>query len=139
MSLNRFEDPETYPRYYEYVTKIEGHHCGVRSDCDWGGPCDWRAMCSCGWLGTQYSQYYNTGTYNDALKELLEHTSFNPGTYKAHVSANTSADMAKIAELATWSVSLDTVACIEKLTAGLREALDEQAMLLGAWEAKQSA
>lgn len=139
MSISQWLDPQTFPHLYQYVAEINGHHCGVRKDCDWGGPCDWRALCACGWAGSLFTDSSHPGersygTYLDALAELLVHTGFDPAERTAQLTAMVAEAMRRLRELSREPVSAEDLDAMEKLVVHVRAAREEHERLLTAWE-----
>lgn len=138
MSITQWVDPQIYPHLYYYVTDMNGHLSGVRQECDWGGPCDWCATCSCGWKGTVFTDSAapgerGAGSPHHALAELLEHAGFNPDEYDAQVRRAASEAMARVREIASEPVSFEGLQTIEDLTSEVKRARAERDRLMAAW------
>lgn len=130
MAITQWLDPSKYPLLYWYVTDMNGHVCGVRDDCDWGGPCDWQAVCKCGWTGSVFTNASEPGARGhgspiDALAELLDHVGFDAVAYETRYQQQTAEAMAKVRELATRPVDADVLVEIEALTEYVRKLMGE--------------
>ena len=139
MAIVQWLDPNTYPHLYAYVAKINGHLGGVRADCDWGGPCDWRAMCACGWTGAVFTNANQPGERDagsslDALAELLVHTGFDPDERAQQLEGMVTEAMGHLRELSTDPVSAADLETMAKLVAHVLAAREEHERLLVAWE-----
>lgn len=68
----------------------DGHKGSVEVDCDWGGPCEYKPACSCGWFGTTLGDVLHTdgsgtvGTEYEAFAELLDHMGLTVLDYVEH-------------------------------------------------------
>ena len=138
MPITQWVDPDTYPHMYYYVTEMNGHLCGVRQECDWGGPCDWCATCSCGWKGDVFTDSSRpgergAGSPRHALAQLLKHVDFDPEKYDAQVRDAASKAMVRVSEIAAEPVSDEGLHAIEELTSQVRLARAERDRLMSAW------
>lgn len=138
MSDTQWLDPGSYPHLYYYVTHANSHLCGVRQDCDWGGPCDWCAVCSCGWRGSVFTDSAGpgergAGSPQHALAQLLLHVGFDPDEHAEHTRESGLRAMVRLRELAGGPVTDEVLQAIEEVTAQLRRERADSELLMAAW------
>ena len=137
-SSSRWLDPDVYPNEYFYLTSMNGHRCGVLKDCDWGGPCDWQAVCSCGWSGVVFTDASSpgdrpAGSPGHALAEMLVHAGFDPDVYAEQVSGAITQALVRVRELSLEPVSGETLDAIDELVRQVRLARKDLELVLSAW------